>query len=422
MLSITKTTQFLLFLLLFSPLFSYISFGILGLESITFYFKFVFCFYGCFFVYKKWKVIHFSALHYFWICYILYIIIWSFYNGIYERSGFLTNKNLIYISTLFIIIIIYNTNFEERFIKNSILIIKITVIVAAIVSLIQFYNSSFLDANPLWDKWGGFESAFTGTLYEVRRSSIFGYVDQNEIGLSYMPILSVLIGFLLYNKTKFFWFFLILGGISAVLTNGRYIMFAFILITLQILIYQKSGIKGIVKFIFFIFFIFLFFYQVLDILGYDFNAWYNQRLLSEGSFNETTRYKAYENFLFFFPKNPYFGTGVHLTEEIKEASKAVGSSQIHVGYLSHLVSFGIVGSFFMFGFWFLLAKKLYKSAKYTKYWGSFFAFLIYLWAQTTLVYYSIFFYGLIFAFVFDKYVKDNYSNKEFVSSSIKKGV
>ena len=147
MLSITKTTQFLLFLLLFSPLFSYISFGILGLESITFYFKFVFCFYGCFFVYKKWKVIHFSALHYFWICYILYIIIWSFYNGIYERSGFLTNKNLIYISTLFIIIIIYNTNFEERFIKNSILIIKITVIVAAIVSLIQFYNSSFLDAN-----------------------------------------------------------------------------------------------------------------------------------------------------------------------------------------------------------------------------------------------------------------------------------
>jgi len=113
---------------------------------------------------------------------------------------------------------------------------------------------------------------------------------------------------------------------------------------------------------------------------------------------------------------------VHLTEEIKEASKAVGSSQIHVGYLSHLVSFGIVGSFFMFGFWFLLAKKLYKSAKYTKYWGSFFAFLIYLWAQTTLVYYSIFFYGLIFAFVFDKYVKDNYSNKEFVSSSIKKGV
>ena len=152
-------------------------------------------------------------------------------------------------------------------------------------------------------------------------------------------------------------------------------------------------------------------------LGYDFLDWYNTRLLAEGSIKETTRFKAIENFIVFFPREPIFGTGVHLTDEILSASKSVGSSQIHVGYLSHLVSYGLVGSFFLFGFWYLIAKKLLITAKQTNYWGSFFAFLTFLWAQATLVHFSIFYYGLIFALVFDKYIQDRHKyniGKEFL--------
>ena len=80
--------------------------------------------------------------------------------------------------------------------------------------------------------WAG-NNDLTGisfSIYEFRRASIFGYIDSNEIGLSYMPLLSVLIGVLLYNNGKSYKYFLFLGGISAVLTNGRYIMISFVLI------------------------------------------------------------------------------------------------------------------------------------------------------------------------------------------------
>ena len=56
----------------------------------------------------------------------------------------------------------------------------------------------------------------------------------------------------------------------------------------------------------------------------------------------------------------------------------------------------------------MLTKSLLKTAKITNYWGSFFAFLIFLWAQATLVYHTIFFTGLIFALIFDKYYYDKY--------------
>lgn len=92
-----------------------------------------------------------------------------------------------------------------------------------------------------------------------------------------------------------------------------------------------------------------------------------------------------------------------LTNQIEAASRAVGSSQIHVGYLSHLVSYGIIGSFLLFSFWFLLAKDLYRKAKLTKYYGPFFAFIIFLFTNLTLVDFNLFYPGIFIAFVFSEY-------------------
>lgn len=395
--------------MLLSPLLSYITFGLLGLRDITFYFRIFVLFYGIFFVLHLGNKIKIPKPAYLLILYIIFLFIWTFYNGEMDRRGVMNILiNNVNISILFIIIIIHNTRFSERFTNNSILIFKITVILAAIVSVIQVFDYSFLDANSLWNI-GKFRNTLLGNIYLFRRSSIFGYVNQNEIGLSYMPLLAVLVGFLLHNRKKIFFFFLILGGISATLTNARYVIIAFLIITLQIFIFYKVKAAGVVKYILMALILLTILYSSLGYLGYDINKWNKERLFEEGTIKNTSRYLAYEIFLEYFPQKPLFGTGVHLTDEIVR-TLARRSSQIHVGYLSHLVSYGIVGSFFLFGFWFLLAKRLYRTAIKTNYWGSFFAFLTFFWAQVTLVFFSIFFYGLIFALVFDKYFNDKYAN------------
>ena len=56
------------------------------------------------------------------------------------------------------------------------------------------------------------------------------------------------------------------------------------------------------------------------------------------------------------------GTGETVNEELKTALEN-RSSQIHVGYFSCLYQFGIIGSSFLFTFWFLIALEFYKTAK-----------------------------------------------------------
>jgi hypothetical protein len=325
-------------------------------------------------------------------------------------DGLLYNLHL---SVFFTILVIHNSNFDNSFLKKAIPLIKVTIIIAAVVSIVQVEFYSFMDANPIWLQ-NEIGDKLSDNLYQDRRASIFGFIDRNELGLSYIPLLSVVIGFLLINRSKLYPFFLILGGISAFLSNTRYVMIGFIIITLQILFGQNIKTKRVIKNLLYILIITFVLYQLLLYLGYNIDEWFYSRLFEEGDIYQSTRYSALQNFLIFFPQNFILGTG-GMTDEIKRASYNVGSSQIHVGYLSGLVYYGLIGSFFLFGFWFLLAKKLYKTAKLTNYWGSFFAFLIFLWANMTLVYFHIFFYGIIFALVFDKYYSDQYTLQKEVT-------
>lgn len=404
--SLRKITYALLYLLLFTPILSYITVVLLGLVSSTLYFRVLVIAYVIPFLFYK-KNIKIDKPLYYLILYIIYLLIWSFINGELFRLGllrFLAYTDHFAIFSIFIII--YNTHFSEKFIKNTIFIFKVTVILSLIASVIQVFNVSFLSPPRR-------SAMYELSIYEFRRPSIFAFCDDNEIGLSFLPLLAVLTGLLLYKQQKNYIPFLIMGMIVAFLTNGRYIMIGFIILTFQIFVANKTKFSAALKFSLLVFVLFFTLYQTLIFFGYDLQDWYDSRLFAEGSISESTRYKAFANFAIFFPRTPVFGTGVYLTDEIRQASNAIGSSTIHVGYLSHLVSYGIVGSFFLFGFWFFLAKKLYKTAKLTNYWGSFFAFLIYLWAQATFPEYSIFFYGLLFALVLDKYYQDKFILEKF---------
>jgi len=311
----------------------------------------------------------------------------------------LYNKHL---AAFFMVVIIYNTRFSKLFIDKSVFVLKLTVVLAFIVSVIQVFDETFWNARYLLrpDEYRLAES-----IYLHRRSSIFGFIDANALGLAFIPLLSVLVSKMLYDKNKFYLLFLVLGGLVAFLSNGRYVMVGFLIITLQVLIYQRTTIIGTIKYVVIGGISFIAILYTLSYIGYDFVDWYNSRLFAEGSVEESSRFKAFYTFAEFFPQSPIFGSG-GMTDEIVEASLEVGSSHIHVGYLSHLVSYGLMGCFFLFGFWYLLIKRLYRNAKQTNYWGSFFAFLTFFWSFATMSQSSIFFYGLIFALVFDKYYSD----------------
>jgi len=346
----------------------------------------------------------------FLLLFVIYEFVWTFFNGDLERRGLLNIVgNNVQLSSFFIIIIIYNTQYSERFIDVATFIINVTIVIAAIVSIVQVFNSRFL----LVDYNRNVELVNRG-MYEIRRSSIFGY-NANEIGLGYIPLFSSIVGVLYLKNNRVPFLFLVLGGITAFLTNTRYVMVGYLLLSMQFAILYRKRLKKLIKYFVIAILLFFILIRILGSLGYDFKAWYQKRLFAEGSIEETTRFKAIDNFLLFFPEYYLFGNGGGLTDEIEKASRAVGSSQIHVGYLSALVYYGIVGSFFLFGFWFYITKKFYKTGKDTGYWGSFFAMLTFLWAQATLVHFTVFFYGLIYAFVFDKYFQDKYYANQLIT-------
>lgn len=407
-----KTIYNFLYLLLLSPVLAYIYAEWLKLpKNILHFYVFIFFAIGFIFIVIK-RNIHYPKYLWYLFFYASYRFIWLQIADIDMHPLTFIYYCIINYVILFVIVIIYNTHFTDKFINRSIKIIKITVILAAIASVIQIFNTDFLNA---WDYISKRE--MEGSLYTFRRASIFGYIEPNELGLSYLPLASVLISFLLFNKSRIFIFYTILIGLTALLSNGRYIMGGFIILTIQFLVFYKVKLKGLLRYIFYIAVAGFILFHSLKYLGYNYSSWYQERLFAEGEISNSTRYGAFLTFAEFFPQKPIFGTGVHLTKEIEKASREIHSSQIHVGYLSHLVSYGLVGSFLLFGFWFMLAKRLYKTAKKTKYWGSFFAFLIYFWAQAALVNYSIFFTGLIFALVFDKY---HYDKLKFESINTQK--
>ncbi len=86
-------------------------------------------------------------------------------------------------------------------------------------------------------------------------------------------------------------------------------MIGFLIVTVIILVDQKVKIIGFLKYIFVFLMIGFVLSQTLLFFGYDLKDLYENRLFAEGSTKKTTRYKAIGNFLIFFPKNMFFGTG-----------------------------------------------------------------------------------------------------------------
>lgn len=328
--------------------------------------------------------------------YVLYLFIWDIVNGYIFKRGldyFLFNNNQFH--TIFLILLIENTEFNSRDIKQIYSAIKILFVLTFAGSIVEYFSPTIFKA-------GFVTSDQSYSIYKDRRMSIFTALDNNGIGRSFIPLVSLYLGFTIKNnKLNETYKYVIMAGIVALLSNARYILLIYVVILLQYFVYYKFQLGAVLKYAVITVLIIFISFMTLDFLGYEWAEFQEERLLSRSA---SSRLLAVQLFVNFFPDQPVFGTGVHKTDELINAL-AGRSSQIHVGYLSHFFSYGIIGSLLLFLFWYLVVKRFWYVGKKTGNYGIFFAFFTFLIANLTLVEYSFYTFGIIMAFIYYKYYK-----------------
>jgi hypothetical protein len=402
--------KYYVYALLFSPLIGYFSFTYTGFYAPQLLSYTVIALFSVFIITKN-KPIIIPKFLYFYFCYIVYIFIWRLYNGYIDLKGpekYVFNNYYVYSALL--IIVIYNVKIGDIHFLKTITLIRIILIIALIGALLQFFFDPMLFVRPYG--WNTDE----GSIYLSRRTSVFTWVSDNEYGISVLAYFSLLLSIDSLKKENLKLIcFLVLVGIYSIITNTRYVMIGYVLVVAQMLLKQKIS-KIVRYFVFFLFTIFATYYVYTNLLGLNLKELAEKRLFAEGDIKNTSRYLAYELFIKYYPENPLFGTGVHLTNEIRRAANEGGSSQVHVGYLAHMVSFGLIGSLLLFSFWFFLARDLLIKARHTGFYGAFFAFLVFLWANMALVDYDIFYPGILIALVYSEYYNSRFLQARFKMS------
>jgi len=185
----------------------------------------------------------------------------------------------------------------------------------------------------------------------------------------------------------------------AFLTSSRWIMLNFIVISSQIIWVSKNKLLNFLKYLLYGLSIVIIVVVVAYFSGIDIQKFIDNRLMSNSA---NTRILAFEVFFKVFPENMFFGTGGVDTAEVEMLLRG-RSSQIHVGYLKLFYYYGIIGGTIYLTFLVLLLRRLWRMAKYSNYWGGFFALLGFAVANLTLVRLHLFYFGLILGIIYSRY-------------------
>lgn len=343
----------------------------------------------------------------------IYYLIWDFSDGYIESIGIF---KYFYRSVVpFIIanlVLIENYTVDYNFIENFKKIFKITAILAVIFSFIQVFINRFFFV-PDYRLFYGIEYM---TQMEMRNASIFYYVDPNEVGFTFVPLVLIFIGIFLKEKLKIKYFYLIISLFVIIVTNSRYIQISSFFIIGLLLLHSRRKINNTLKIAFTVVILFISAYYILSSQNYSFADYQEQRLESNTFID---RVNAFRNFWGYFSKSMIIGTGYELT--FYDSNTGKGFPLLHVGYLSHTVAFGIIGSSLLYSIWILVLIRFYKTAKKTEYYGSYYAVLFFLFAILTLPRNDFYSYGMLYAFIIDKYYFSEKKENESVNNNLIKG-
>ncbi|MEM6763567.1 MAG: hypothetical protein AAF824_17930 [Bacteroidota bacterium] len=297
-----------------------------------------------------------------------------------------------HVIALMFLIIVENLTFDITYIRRLLKIIALVLLSASFVTICQVFD-------PYFFVYKSKEIVLLmNTYYEGRLFSIYTWVNLNSVGFSFLSMFSVYFGInLLFKRDSR----LAIGGVGLVsfLVQARWIMLNFLIISFQKVLIDRKVLISIAKYSFSIIILLTIGYFILPSIGIDIDKIIEERILNKSAL---TRLLAFELFANQFPKQPIFGTGgIKTVDLVKEI--AGRSSQIHVGFLSLLYYYGVVGGAIYIVFLYELMKRLRRVALKTTYWGTYFAFVGFIVANITLVNLDLNEHGLLLALTVHKF-------------------
>ena len=316
-------------------------------------------------------------------------------------------------------ILIENTKFPRKYIDYAITALIIVLGLAACVSIIQIKDPVFF-AKKTFGMSGDlslermqiyFDQSTEKKSLELRhmlggyRFSVYSWIHELSVGIDSIAVLSILLGLRTLEK----WKRLIVyasGALVSFLASSRWIMLNFFVVASQDFWFKKNklffaikyGVAGIA--------LILVLAYAATLAGMDIQGFVEKRLMNDSAL---TRIYAFEVFGKVFSENPILGTGGKDTPEMLRLIKGK-TSQIHVGYLKLFYYYGMVGGLLYLTFLWAFLHNLWRRAKKTGFWGSFFAILAIAVANLTLYETDLFYHGPMLAILFAGSI--NYNLKE----------
>lgn len=304
----------------------------------------------------------------------------------------------------FLFFVIENTTFDERFIRIMTRNIFVVVLISLMVSLIQLKNPFFFITPYITSNIDN-ETFLT----ENRIFSIYSWVDLNTLGITFPILISILLNFY-SNKKGASPFIYVSGIVVSFLTKARYVMISTIIVFSQL--FFTSRIRLTKK----VYVLIIFFASIMIALGVAKTMGYNiQQVIDERILEKSTnmgsasaRIISFYVFLEVFPENPVFGVGPQTRYDVV---RLLGGRApiIHIGYLSYLYFYGLIGGFFFFmAIFYLLRYSWIIGSKY-KFWAGFYGLFAFCIANVTMVYFNVSEMGIVLTVIYLKYFKETSS-------------
>jgi O-antigen ligase len=338
--------------------------------------------------------------------YLIFFALFTVYHlaSIFINDTFPENSSKIYflisdqnlIACLFFIIIEHSI-FDSKFLINLTKLLLVTVGISLAVSIIQikipgFFFNTFLDPD-------------LGYLEENRCSSIYSWISLNSLGITFPILIAILTN--VFHKRKPILAFLIGSGIIvSFLSKARYVMISCIIVLSQLflntrisLIKKASLVAALVAGIYFL-------NMGANAIGYNISDVIENRILEKENDmgSAKARIKSYEVFLIAFPENPWFGVGPETRKDVVDMLDG-SAPLIHIGYLSYLYFYGIVGFLILLTAIYFLVKYAWEIGKKHNFWGAFYGLVALLVANLTFVYFNFSEMGIVVSLIYLRYFK-----------------
>lgn len=342
----------------------------------------------------------FLLLSFLFMCFSVFI-----YNGIPLGPGKFLSVILGYLASFLILYHVYSYPFSKAFVRALIVAMRFTVILAAFVSIVQYFVPDFL---VFTDKYSGIDLEAVG--YERRIVSIFTWGDgmtSQYLGIGMLAMYAMLL-FEKESRRRYAAIIVLAVGITVFLSQARFAMVNYLMVTLFWIVStfpSKQRFSAVVVLIVML----LAFNLLVDVLDFDFGYFVTNRIESD---TYMTRIDAIYAAIDQIPENILWGSGGIITDGLYRFYGRL--TRIHNGYLGLWYFYGLFAAFSYYTFLLILCRQLIIGARKTHYWGSVVAMSCFLFANFTTDKTTFIDPGLVIMMIFHYYYIRKYERSKLL--------